>query len=319
MIDSSISSRYSLRVGLFDGGDCVNNTKEESHSIPPRLIMTYRINLLNFDSPEGLALLSAGEKLLLRNVKRTISIYRRRGDVSLDVVFLDDAGCEEQIALLGSEPSISDILDVNVLLAFFRSNSTPGVFKGDLCRGAALYRSGGYYLDVDIVPRVPLWELLRPETDFVTAREAPWPPGSQGESHGGFFQASQAIWATKPYHPVTREYLRLYESRAKENANENELYGTSILVYAYNLIHSRERSAISNAKLIDEGWLLDGEDEDVPRLRGVGCCCNSVVRVGSTVAFYSRAPGTGGSGSCYLPENNTGTELPSWPIPIEYK
>mmetsp|Transcript_2575 Transcript_2575/g.5455 ORF Transcript_2575/g.5455 Transcript_2575/m.5455 type:complete len:277 (+) Transcript_2575:139-969(+) len=276
--------------------------------------MTYRINLLEFDSPEGLGLLTPNEKLCLRNVKRTIRIYRRRGDVSLDILFLDDAGCEEQIALLKSEPSFSPSLDVDVLLAFFRSNSTPGMIKSDLCRGAALYRSGGYYLDIDVVPRVPLWDLILPEIDFVTAREAPWPPGSQGESHGGFFQA---IWASKPHHEVTREYIRLYESRAKENANADEVYGTAMLTYAYNSIRSGDRSAISNAQLIDEGWLRDGEDEDVPRLRGVGCCCDAVVRVGSTVAFYSRAPGTGTSDSCFLPEHNSGTELPSWPIPVE--
>ena len=54
------------------------------------------------------------------------------------VWFLDNTECEGAIALVEPE-----------LVPHFQ-NETRGDFKGDLCRAAALYLSGGYYMDVDM-------------------------------------------------------------------------------------------------------------------------------------------------------------------------
>jgi hypothetical protein len=138
------------------------------------------------------------------------------------------------------------------------------------------------------------------EVDFFTARNAPWPPAPEkGKQLGGFFQA---IWAARPYHPITMRYLSLYESHAKTNPNK-PLMGVWVLENAYNQVLKETPSIFATSMLVHEGWLEEGKDMDIPRLNGTGCCCHAVVRVGPTVAFYSRAPGTGGSNSCQLPDS----------------
>jgi len=261
------------------------------YAIPARLIFTFRSNLLRDNITDET------EKLIRANVERTIAVYEQRDGISLDIMFLDDDDCIKQIKFLADEPEFAS-LDVETLLRYY--HSVPGAVKGDICRGIVLYRNGGYYLDVDVVPfRQPLWELTNHTVDFITARNAPWPPPPhEGKPSAGFFQA---IWAARPYHPVTLQYLRNYEKIAKTGESQ---FGVLVLEDAYNQVlkSAGKNGSLGEAQLLQEGWLWEGKDLDVPRLNGTGCCCHAVVRVGENVGFYSRAPGTGGSNSCGLPE-----------------
>lgn len=73
------------------------------------------------------------------------------------------------------------------------------MYKADLCRGAALYETGGLYFDVDIGVRINLWQVLRHSTKFATVR-------TYG-SNDGFFQA---FLAADSHHPVILRYVQLF-------------------------------------------------------------------------------------------------------------
>ena len=57
----------------------------------------------------------------------------------------------------------------DVLIAF--NKLRPGAFKADLFRYCYLYINGGVYIDLDILPKKPLNQLLVKDTDFISALE----------------------------------------------------------------------------------------------------------------------------------------------------
>jgi GNAT superfamily N-acetyltransferase len=76
------------------------------------------------------------------------------------------------------------------------------MFKGDLCRGVALYETGGVYLDVDLGVRMNLFQALRNGTDFATVRVH-----RQSRHAGAFFQA---FMAASPKHRILGRYVDLF-------------------------------------------------------------------------------------------------------------
>mmetsp|Transcript_20476 Transcript_20476/g.48035 ORF Transcript_20476/g.48035 Transcript_20476/m.48035 type:complete len:299 (+) Transcript_20476:364-1260(+) len=78
------------------------------------------------------------------------------------------------------------------------------MYKADVCRGTALLEHGGFYLDVDVGVRHDLWEDLREDTEFVTARVH----AASNWVGRGFFQA---IVGAAPHSPVLERYLELFE------------------------------------------------------------------------------------------------------------
>lgn len=299
--DVSISNGP-LRVYLQNSKQALTITPTEKvdYAIPPRLVFTFKFNLLQHQDVSDL---SQTDRLILDNVRHTISMYKQRNGVPVDILFWGDSDCVNAISSFGIGDAKLSHIDSEALLRYYKAETTPGAIKGDLCRAIALYNLGGYYLDVDLLTRIPLWDLIDPRVDFTTARNAYWPPppNPDGEKKGhgqGFFQA---VWASRARHPVTLRYLELYNDHAKKNTTDI-LWGVYALESAYNDVMKDAPTVLTTtSQLIQEGWLEEGKDLDVPRLNGTGCCCHAVVRVNSTVAFYSRAPGTGGSNSCQLP------------------
>ena len=87
------------------------------------------------------------------------------------------------------------------------------MYKADICRGAALYETGGLYFDIDIEARMPLWNAIHPTTEFVTTLV------HRDSNHlGNFFQAFIGVtggnWAMKRYLELFVDY---YEGRVKVN------------------------------------------------------------------------------------------------------
>jgi mannosyltransferase OCH1-like enzyme len=95
-----------------------------------------------------------GEDAALKaNVQHTISLH-----ADAKVLFLTDNDCLASIARVMGPDS--------PLLDFFRKESH-GMYKADICRGAALYEHGGLYMDVDMHARMSLWSAIKPTSTFV--------------------------------------------------------------------------------------------------------------------------------------------------------
>ena len=140
------------------------------------------------------------EYTLAVNVRHSIDVHNRSSsesgndadDDELRVLFWTDEDCIR--SLERTRPN---------LVSYFKTE-TEGMYKADICRGTALFEHGGFYLDVDVGVRHDLWNDLRPETEFVTARvhrDSNW----VGK---GFFQA---VLGATPKSPVIERYLELFE------------------------------------------------------------------------------------------------------------
>jgi hypothetical protein len=192
VLSSSSSDHGSLQeqkgsVPIFPGRHTSNATKRTELStvsqslIPNILIFTYSKNLWsersNLDDEEG---------FLAANIRHSVQLH----PPDTQVVFLTDDDC------------IASLRKVFTSLIPHFQNEPKGMFKADICRGSALYETGGIYLDVDVGVRHDLWNQLAPSTEFITARvhrQSKWP--------GHFFQA---ILGAAPKSPIIYEYLRLF-------------------------------------------------------------------------------------------------------------
>jgi Glycosyltransferase sugar-binding region containing DXD motif len=139
---------------------------------------------------------------------------------NITVRFLTDDDCIQSIrqwAYLSSRRNHTDILHqinapnidpehnpediANELLSYFHQEST-GMYKSDLCRGVALYETGGIYLDVDIGPRMNIFNVLLESSEFVTSKVY-----SESRYPGAFFQAFIAV---AMQHDVIHRYIQLF-------------------------------------------------------------------------------------------------------------
>ena len=107
------------------------------------------------------------------------------------------------------------------------------MFKADICRGSALYETGGIYLDVDVGVRYDLWRDLRPTTAFVTAQVH-----GQSKYPGHFFQA---IMGAAPNSPIIYKYLELFHHHYQgiETVNKGPL-GVILLRRAWDRVYNRQ-------------------------------------------------------------------------------
>jgi Glycosyltransferase sugar-binding region containing DXD motif len=167
-----------------------------THAIPKILVFTHYKDLLHLagDRDEGdssssssLSSLNDEEQVLAANIKHSIELHP---DVT-QVRFLTDKDC------------IQSLQNVYPTLIPFFVNETEGMYKGDICRGAALMETGGIYLDVDVGVRHDLWRDLKHTTEFVTVRVH-----RQSKYPGHFFQA---MMGATPRNPVLLRYLQLFE------------------------------------------------------------------------------------------------------------
>lgn len=110
------------------------------------------------------------ELALAENVQHSVDVH---DSTITKVLFWTDDECIESLRRV--YPS---------LIPFFQ-NETEGMYKADICRGTALFENGGFYLDVDVGVRHSLWQDLRLDTEFVTARVH-----QQSHYPGHFFRPS---------------------------------------------------------------------------------------------------------------------------------
>ena len=107
----------------------------------------------------------------------------------MEVRWWDDETCAEALREHGDDELIRGF-----------SREKVGAYRGDVCRGIALLRHGGYYFDVDLHTFGDFREVLPPDTEFSTCHQATtlhasWEGGVQrwrsriaDETRSGLFQ-----------------------------------------------------------------------------------------------------------------------------------
>jgi hypothetical protein len=188
--------------------------EQHQHAIPSILIFTYHTNLLTtLESDLG----DTEDVALAHNVQSIISLHTNDSSTSTTVRFLTDDDCLDSIRMaLGH--------DTNLTTYF--TTEKHGMYKADICRGAALYESGGLYFDVDIEARMSMFDALHTETKFVTTLVH-----KDSNHHGMFFQA---FIGSTPHHPILKRYLELFVLYYEGKIDVSGPLGVYFLRMAYN-------------------------------------------------------------------------------------
>ena len=244
-----------------------NNTsvKNHRHVIPNNIIFTHFINLLTTPSTD----LPDSEAVVLQaNVQNTITLHP-----TAIVHFFTDKECIEAIQ--------QAMNDENTPLALYFQNEQQGMYKADICRGAALYNLGGLYFDVDIHARMNIFSILEPSNiEFVTPtvhRMSKW--------KGSFFQAFIGV---TQHHPIMKRYLNLFLEYYEGTRRVHGPLGVVLLRQAYDDVQP------SNAVLWEEVKYVKDRFPDVNPTIGERRACHFVVAIpGTSIApFYSRVLGS---------------------------
>jgi len=276
-----IYDRGSLRAkgGQIDGiaisRDFPSDDTSHHHRIEDNVIFTYKKNLITANDD---SLLSDEERALKANVLHTISLHP-----SASVKFFTDDDCLASIQrIMKLFPRKLENLD-----NYFSQEGT-GMYKADICRGAALYELGGLYFDVDIVPRLTLWSVIDADTEFVVPRVY---EGSRQQ--GAFFQAFIGV---RKGHPVLLKYLEgfveYYTGKYSINGLIPVPLGVVLLRRAYDALSPDEQSGsvLRWKEVRYERFMFP----DVEPPQDVMRVCQYVVAIPHTrvVPFYSRASGS---------------------------
>jgi len=247
--------------------EAAGSTIGHRHAIPNILIFTHSVNLLH-DSALPERLVGGNdddddEKGELRALQANVrGISKLHPDATIR--FLSDDDCvasirnaaqESRRQRRGIDSAISGITtDMEDRLVRAFQNESVGMFKADLCRGAALLETGGLYFDADLGVRMNLWEVLDSTTQFCTVRV-------HRDSHhrGAFFQAF--IGSTRQ-HPFLLEYLVLFDRYylGELPSLKGKPLGVVLLKRAY------DRVLTEQAKMRNYGNVTTGTDPKQPIL-----------------------------------------------------
>jgi len=207
--------------------------EDKGHAIPNILIFTHRWNLLildlDQDAEQQLQKLDSDERnelrVLQQNVKNITALHP-----TAKVRFLTDDDCRTSLQSIDAL-SKSD----RQLLVKHLEHEPRGMYKADLCRGAAVYETGGLYLDVDLGVRLNLFSVLQRDTEFATVKVH-----KQSKYPGNFFQA---FTAATPQHPVLLRYLQLFLDHYEGRLTVQGPLGVILLKRAYDEIQKEQEQS----------------------------------------------------------------------------
>ena len=252
--------------------------QQHQHAIPPVLIFTYHTNLIT--TPES-ELKDEEDIALSKNVQSIISLHP--GSTTR---FLNDNDCLKSIrASLGPKTNLTT----------YFAKETHGMYKADICRGAALYETGGLYFDIDIEARdMSLWDVIAPKTEFVTTLVH-----KDSNHHGGFFQAFIGV---TPQHSMMKRYLELFVQYYEGKIDVKGPLGVYFLRMAYDEFIGKKDKDEANVDLWQEVRYNPALFPDVKRKWGKRRACQMLVVAGAKksdqferkqlVPFFSHANGS---------------------------
>jgi mannosyltransferase OCH1-like enzyme len=227
--DADYEKTSTAKIKDYHGGNQSKEQQKQQHAIPKVLIFTHYKKLLDTSQHDSM---NDEERALAENVQHSIDVHASQ-DRDLEVLFWTDEECVESIRRV--YPS---------LVPYFLSE-TEGMFKGDICRGVALYEHGGFYLDVDVGVRHSLWDDLKSTTTFVTSlvhRQSRYP--------GHFFQA---VLGVSSRHPVIYRYLRLFEKHyTGVKVVEKGPLGVILLKRAWDEMSKKDSAIVKQTELYQE-------------------------------------------------------------------
>lgn len=215
-VNDNKESSSSQEIATKTTTNKVQQNNHHGHIIPPILTFTYHTNLLTTPTSE---LQDSEDRSLSQNVQQITTLHPES-----TIRFLNDDDCLQSIkATLG--------MDTNLTNYFLKE--THGMYKADICRGAALYETGGLYFDIDVETRsIPLWQVIDPQTEFVTTLV------HKDSNHlGRFFQAFIGV---VPGHPVMKRYLELFVEYYEGKVKVKGPLGVYFLRMAYDEVISKD-------------------------------------------------------------------------------
>ena len=244
------------------------------HIIPNILTFTHSINLLEATN------VTDEDVALQANVQNTIRLHS-----DAEVHFLTDLECRLSIErVMGSD---------SPLIGFF-DNETKGMYKADICRGVALYETGGLYLDVDLQARMSMWDaIFDTNTTFVVPLVH-----AQSKYPGAFFQAFIGV---TPHHAIMLRYVQLfleyYQGHLNEYVQRGQPLGVLLLRKAYDDVVAAETSTLQHVQFWQEVLYSRHLFPNVPPPNwGTRRACHFVVVANGkppfVVPLYSRVNGS---------------------------
>jgi mannosyltransferase OCH1-like enzyme len=222
------------------GGEESSNYNNVSSIIPRVLIFTHAMDLLHEDLNFLQDDTNYDELVALQENVQSIIELHTTTDNDIDnastdsktttVRFLTNDECRDGIlATTAVNATVA-----NELVGYFETEPT-GMYKADLCRGIALYETGGLYFDVDLGVRLDIFATLQKSTEFATIRVHP-----RSHHPGNFFQA---FIASVPCHPVLKRYIELFVEYYRghlEHELQRRPLGVVLLRMAYDQVEREE-------------------------------------------------------------------------------
>lgn len=163
--------------------ETINN--KNTSKIPWNLIFVdTRQNILQTKQPRH----------LYENLQNTIQVYQNVWPSSMQVMFLTDPECRDEITKAGFPE----------LVYYYDNVEQHGEEKSDVCRAAALYNHGGYYFDSDLKAIQPI--ILPPNhtISLITALPDNFP-----------FQLANGVLVSEPRSPILRRSLNIIKEGYK--------------------------------------------------------------------------------------------------------
>jgi len=164
----------------------------------------------------------------VENMKSTIEKHSIAGSPP-SVQLFDTQMCEDAVQEMGG---------LN-LLAFYRSllletkfGHQRYAYRSDVCRLGALWKTGGYYFDVDMLANMDVREVVKPDTEFITIKSI------DGNS---FF--TSMIGATKGHPIIKNSADNIIEQYDKSSEN----VGTFSLFSAFETWQKNVDKKVSNS------------------------------------------------------------------------
>lgn len=199
-VASSLTVALKTAEQNAEGNDAARQLKQRR--IPSTLILTGAVP--SMDKLGG---------SVQRNINRTLE-----SSPGLTVRWFDDASCAR---------FIEDHYDSELLSMF--EHELRGSFRGDICRTSVLAQDGGYYTDLDVAVREPLYNLVDENTTFMSVREG------MDSQHG----VLNALIAAEPGSEVMKEALAQMRDWYNNRVTKDGWMGPSTLGRAVEAVVAR--------------------------------------------------------------------------------